>query len=834
MLYVSYYDDVTAQQINSSIETVPEAQIQEFVFGNVISVRLPLENIEILADLDEVEWVEPAPAPNTRTNVTSAQRIHVDDLWIAPYNLDGTGINVGIWDAGIIDAHNDFGNRLTIQDSKADVHWHSTHVAGTIGGSGAGNANARGMANAVGLHSWDWGNDETEMRNEAPTAGAVISNHSYGEIAGWYWDNNQSAWVDYGSGGFGNYTTVAAEWDDIVADTDLIVFKSAGNDRNDGPDWPAGPRMDGPYECISTFSNAKNIITVGATTDTDGMTNFSSWGPADDGRIKPDLCANGHSLTSTFPNNTYATFSGTSMSTPSAAGAGALLYELFVSETGNAPPPATLKALMIHGCTDLGPTGPDYQFGWGLVNSAESADLILNRDWQTSELTQTGSEITFSITVGSTTDDFKVTVVWTDPEGSPAATAALVNDLDLVLEAPDATVFLPWVLDGDNPDQNAVRGENHVDNLEQVVVESPQAGVWTVRVRGYAIPLGPQEFSIVAEGIDQSACEPPVITDDPNNQSVCEGGSAQFCVTATDALSYQWQKDDSDISGATSSCYTINPVTTADAGNYACVVSNNCGSVESSMANLTVATASVIGNTNVFAYMTTVANRRAAPYTMPEAGTIKSISRTIKSISMYHEGGSGNVLLAVYGDDGSGYPGSLIAVTPSTPVNSSAGWQTVELTSPVEANAGETVWLAWVYENNPGIRYDIGTPGRVDAGVGWSGGMPDPFGGGIQADYIYSIYATYCTDGSSCSTSVIGNTDVFPYTTTAANRRAVPYTMPEDGTLESISMYHEGGSGSMILAVYDDNGGPDALIGITASTEVNTSSGWQTIDIPIH
>jgi hypothetical protein len=78
-------------------------------------------------------------------------------------------------------------------------------------------------------------------------------------------------------------------------------------------------------------------------------------------------------------------------------------------------------------------------------------------------------------------------------------------------------------------------------------------------------------------------------------------------------------------------------------------------------------------------------------------------------------------------------------------VSSSAGWQTIDLPVPVEVYSGETIWLAWCYGNNPGIRYDIGTPGRVDAGVGWSGGMPDPYGGGTQADYIYSIYATYTT-----------------------------------------------------------------------------------------
>ena len=677
LVYVRYFSDVEVSDILEAIKIVTGAEIQEFVFGNVISVRLPMESIDILSDLDEVEYVEPAPAPNTRTNATAAQRIHVDDLWVAPYNLDGTGINVGIWDEGSVDAHGDFGTRLTIQDGGATAQWHSTHVAGTVGGSGAGNANARGMADAVNLHSWDWGNDQNEMRNEAPTAGVVISNHSYGEVAGWDNCSGTCPWIDHGTGAFGNYNTVAANWDDIVADTDLIIFKSAGNDRNDGPDWPGGPRMDGPYDCISSYGNAKNIITVGATTDADGMTNFSSWGPADDGRIKPDLCANGHTLTSTSLGNTYTNASGTSMATPSTAGAGALLYELYESETGNVPTAATLKALMIHGCTDLAPTGPDYQFGWGLVNSTESADLIFNEDWQTSELTQTGSETTFSVTVGSATDNLKVTIVWTDPEGSPAATTALINDLDLVLEAPDDTIFLPWLLDGDNPDQDAVRGENHVDNVEQVVVDSPQTGVWTARVRGNAIPLGPQEFTIVAEGIsnsesftifndgtgtlaisditkdngsdwlnfspmppfdvnegnfqvvtvtvDQTGLSPdsysdrlliysndsdespypggvyvdltvtgipPVITQDPDDVTECEGSNATFNVSATGTspLQYQWSKDGVPV-GTDSSTLVLTNVQSSDDGvEIICTVTNSNGFDTSASAYLTVET----------------------------------------------------------------------------------------------------------------------------------------------------------------------------------------------------------------------------------------------------
>ena len=153
-----------------------------------------------------------------------------------------------------------------------------------------------------------------------------------------------------------------------------------------------------------------------------------------------------------------------------------------------------------------------------------------------------------------------------------------------------------------------------------------------------------------------------------------------------------------------------------------------------------------VGNTQVFTDIVTTANRRAMPFTMSESGTIQSIS-------IYHEGGTGNVLLSVYSDSG-GLPGSRLGVTDSTAINGSAGWQTVDLLSPVGVSAGQTIWLAWVFENNPGIRWQPGSPGRADSVQTWSGGMPATFGSSTQADYVYSIFATY-TPGEQLVAQVV-------------------------------------------------------------------------------
>ena len=228
-----------------------------------------------------------------------------------------------------------------------------------------------------------------------------------------------------------------------------------------------------------------------------------------------------------------------------------------------------------------------------------------------------------------------------------------------------------------------------------------------------------------------------------------------------------------------------------------------------------------VGNTTVYGTITTTANRRAMPYTMPEDGTISSVS-------MYHEAGSGSMLLAVY-DGSSTAPGSLLAVTPTTAVAGSAGWQTISLQNSVSVGAGSTIWLAWVYESNPGIAYETGSPGRADAGTGWAGGMPASFGTSTQANFIYSIYANYTP--TTLPTGTVGNTTQYGSSTTTANRRAMPFTMPQDGTITSVSMYHQAGSGQMYLAVYDGASAPANRLAITPATAVAGTTGWQTINL---
>lgn len=506
-VHVMIFDDVSQADAEKAITLVQGIQVLQWISRDVLVVRTSPENIDDLAELDEIKWVEPAPPPNVVENATAAAISNVDDLRIAPYNLQGDGIHVGVWDGGKVFAHDDLSDRLTIGND-VEVSDHATHVAGTIGGSGAGNIDAKGMAPHVHIHSYDFHSDEAEMW-QAKEKGIVISNHSYGIPIGYNGYPDTSL--------FGYYSTVTQVWDDIVFDTERLVFKSAGNDRDDGPDeCPGGERCDGPYNTISPRGVAKNIITVGAITDTNEMTDFSSWGPADDGRVKPDLCANGEDLTSTLPDNNYGRKGGTSMASPSAAGAAALLFEHFKKKKGENPTAATMKALMIHGARDLGRPGPDYEFGWGLIDAQASADLITQQAWKiTGELSDTGDYHSFKMPVSDTQTPLKATLVWTDPPGDPAMPNALKNDLDIVLISPKGKTFFPWTLDKDNPTENAKRDKpNSIDNVEQVVVDHPEAGIWTIEVRADSVDVTKREqaFTVVVStpsfDIDKCANSP--------------------------------------------------------------------------------------------------------------------------------------------------------------------------------------------------------------------------------------------------------------------------------------------------------------------------------------
>ena len=468
-------------------------------------------------------------------NAVAAQTISTDEVYSggsAGLSLDGTGIVVREWDAaGVLLTHQEFGGRVTQVDSPTGTHYHSTHVAGTIMASGVVAA-AKGMAFNATLRAFDWNSDTAEMASEA-AAGALISNHSYGYGRGW--DGSPGS-IWYGTPAistledylFGFYDSSSQQNDQIAYNApDYLIVKSAGNDRTDygsgsSPAYPPDGNQGTGYDCIGTVGVAKNILTVGAVNDITGgytqpsdvvMSSFSSWGPADDSRIKPDICANGVGLYSTYnTNNTsYASLSGTSMSSPSVTGSLALLQQYYKAQNSNNNMlAATLKGLVIHTADEAGPNnGPDYMFGWGLMNTETAANVIKNNG-TTDEIIETSiaNGGTYQINVDSDgTTPLVATICWTDIAGTPTSAALdpttkmLVNDLDLRITK-GASTYYPWKLVAATPSNAATNsGDNDTDNVEKVEVSSPVAGQYTITVTHKGTLSSSQNFSLIISGI---------------------------------------------------------------------------------------------------------------------------------------------------------------------------------------------------------------------------------------------------------------------------------------------------------------------------------------------
>ncbi len=487
----------------------------------------------------------------------------------APFNVAGQGVTVGVWDAGLVwTNHQEFGIRVAISNANSYGNYHSTHVGGTLNAAGIAAA-ARGMAPQARIDSYDWNYNDAEMVAAAAAApdepGRIyLSNHSYGILAGWsyfYWTNPYTRQSGYHWWGnletesteeyFGQYGYGARDWDEIAYGAPYFLpFKAAGNERNNNPvdgerifytkdngstwtntlyDSTIHPLGDGlyknGYDTVPYYGNAKNIVTVGAVSDAvaDGArapanalaADFTSWGPADDGRIKPDLVANGTELVSCniVATNSYASRSGTSMATPNACGSAALLVDYYGRRfPGQAMRASTLKGLLIHAADDLGRPGPDYQYGWGLVNTRAAAELLKEyadgNGIALAEAVLDGATPSRSYTGISYGDlPVRATLCWTDPPG-PATyahdsrTPVLVNDLDLKITGPDGTHY-PFSLSYADPEAVATAtGENHVDNVEQVVIALPRPGTYTITVDHDGTLLGGlQHFSLLVGGL---------------------------------------------------------------------------------------------------------------------------------------------------------------------------------------------------------------------------------------------------------------------------------------------------------------------------------------------
>ena len=521
-----------------------QLKVQQYATDNGVAIfqELPDGRARQIVDIQDGK-----PVYYITYNLGAAHTTRASELWEggnSGLNISGEGYDqLGSWDAGHVRKfHQEFtdqgASRATAMDGNYATHEHSTHVAGTLIAAGIV-PKAKGMAYAANLKYWQWSQDEAEMAAAAAN-GLELSNHSYGVGVGWEW--NGSSWVWRGNSSvsptedykFGFYDSKSRKWDEIAFNApNYLIVQAAANNRGDGPG--SGPAEkdggDDGYDCIVPEGIAKNVMTVGAVKEiwdySDPsdvkMSSFSGWGPCDDGRIKPDIVGKGVNVYSTVngSNTAYASMDGTSMSSPNVTGSMALLQKHYQDTHGGTPMrAATLKGLVLHSADEAGDDpGPDYVFGWGLMNAQRAASIISDDGGQVviDELVlNSGDLYTRNISVPEGMDELRVTICWTDPKGVPTSPKLnprdpmLVNDLDLKIIDAGSTDYFPYKLDPENPAAAATNdSKNAVDNVECVVIPNPEAGTYTIQItHDGALQGGSQAYSLIISGIEEYTAVP--------------------------------------------------------------------------------------------------------------------------------------------------------------------------------------------------------------------------------------------------------------------------------------------------------------------------------------
>lgn len=515
-------------------------------------------SIAALAQEPAVRFIARGPEPPQDINATARPAMRSDAVQAAVVpapasgtpivytGLTGQGVVIGQFERKPDSSHPDLSGRVTFgAQANANQSNHATHTAGTIMGSGQNSET----------------NGATPFANRGHAPRATLVNESYAtdsSTGSAFADNFSDAYRTYGAvASSHSYVMTPGLYDGVASGIDTIVRGDATDGSGNAVPprlalWAAanqgtGAQYDDEEGFYSIYSPAKNSLTVGSTDTDNGMvSDYSSKGPTFDGRIKPDVVASGcrgnvgGGIVSTFPGTGYGTMCGTSMATPATAGVVALMMEQYRKTFGATamPLPSTLKAVLVNSATDLNATttwndpdcsctwtygaGPDWTTGYGQVNAEAAVNTIRAKSIVEDQVSPSNTTDNWTFNVSAGRPELRFTLAWDDLPGDTSTgqtTDKLVDDLDLVLVAPDGTTLsYPWKLDAlpvtatagngaldpitqnDIDNNPAYRGVNNRDNVEQVVVPAPAAGAWTARITGAALPTGAtQKYSLVGD-----------------------------------------------------------------------------------------------------------------------------------------------------------------------------------------------------------------------------------------------------------------------------------------------------------------------------------------------
>ncbi len=487
-----YHQNVNSDYVINELAIHQIALRQEYTNYHTLELTIPNNCLEDLSNLPFVKWVELTPPPPVKedTRGRGLHRANSLDTQGAGRNYTGEGVGVMVRDDGIVGPHIDFHGRIDNSLASGTGQTHGDGVAGILAGAGNLNPTMRGMAAGSDVYVVNYGSNFMD----GPTQ-SLINN---GDV--------QITNSSYGDGCNAGYTTNSRNVDQQIYNNEsLLHVFSCGNSNGNNCGYGAGNQWG---NITGGHKQGKNCIATANVFFNGVLAGSSSHGPAHDGRIKPDITANGQNQNSTNENNGYLTFGGTSGASPGIAGVSAQLYQAYAEANGgNLPPSGLIKATLLNTANDYGNVGPDFKFGWGIVNGLRAGILIEDGRFLSDDVTQ-GNSNTHSINVPSGTTQVRFMLYWTDPEASPGANPALVNDLDLVVTDPSNNDHLPYILDH-TPDPTtldlpATNGVDHLNNMEQVLLNNPAAGSYDLEITGFNVPVGPQEYFIVYEIITEN------------------------------------------------------------------------------------------------------------------------------------------------------------------------------------------------------------------------------------------------------------------------------------------------------------------------------------------
>lgn len=537
--------------------------------------------------------------------------------WLASINYNGSGVTWAVIDTGVDLTHPDLASRIaggfsypgcsTTGGNDFSGGGHGTHVAGIIAGQGVGNGSGAitdangflyGLGAAPGARIYSF--STVDCGASWPPAGGWQELSKRGLAAATQGAN--ASWTT-GEGSAHGYKASERTFDTMIRDGDfdtpasepyIFVF-SAGNSGPNATTLTAPKEAKNPIIVASSRNHRAGAINT--------ISNFSSRGPAVDGRTLPNIAAPGEAIASTRrvagasscgtaiagTANLYSLCSGTSMAAPSVSGSSALLIEKWRTANGGATPsPAMVKALLVNGAvpSDTAPI-PNNTQGWGRVNLSNSLALATNAHYidQTELLSATGTSHDLVVGVVNPSEPLRVTLTWTDAPGAINANPALVNNLDLEVIDGASTYLGNVFSNGASVTGGTADAKNNVEN---VYITNP-GGAVTIRVKGTAIvgdgvpgnatPLD-QDFALVCTNCVQQPTYTLAV--DPTTAAICAPADGSFDIDTASVLGYTdpVTLSTTNVPAGATVAFSANPVSpggssTLTLGNTAAVTAGN-------------------------------------------------------------------------------------------------------------------------------------------------------------------------------------------------------------------------------------------------------------------